>query len=183
MTFAAIDFETTGTVKGYENEPWQIGIVLFDPASGGIDEMWESHLHIPPTRPFSKYAPGRWAQIRDDLAAAPHFHEIWHDISSRIAGVPLVAHNAGTERTILTRLAPLTPFGPWHDTLKMLKRGHPGLPSYKLGAAVDAFALAPMLKRLFPERTFHDALYDAAATALLFSVLAQNNGFHACAAM
>ena len=27
MTYISLDFETTGTVRGWQNEPWQLGLV------------------------------------------------------------------------------------------------------------------------------------------------------------
>ena len=33
MTFVSLDFETTGTVKGFPNEPWQLGLVEIIPGA------------------------------------------------------------------------------------------------------------------------------------------------------
>lgn len=170
--FAAIDFETTGTVKGFPNEPWQLGITTFDPEKGTIIEMWETLLRVSPDRPFSPHAPGRWAKIRESLAEAPSIYEIWPQIAMRITGVPLVAHNASTERTLLTKIAPLTRFGPWRDTLKIAKERYGRLEKHNLGDLAEAFSLTGLVQKLLPERTWHDALFDATATALLYSRIA-----------
>ena len=102
-------------------------------------------------------------------AAAPSFMEMWPEISSRFLGVPLVAHNAATERTILVKSAPLAPFGPWFDTLRIVRRLWPTLKSYTLGDLVRSFGLQARVDALCLGRTWHDALYDACAGAVLFS--------------
>ena len=103
----SLDFETTGTVSGWPNEPWQLGCVEIADGEPVAASCWETYFRIPADRPFSPRAPGRWAQIRAELAAAPSFSEMWPEISSRVVGVPLIAHNAATERTILVKSAPL----------------------------------------------------------------------------
>ena len=153
----SIDFETTGTVAGWENEPWQLGCVEVVDGEPVAASRWETYFRIPVDRPFSPRAPGRWAQIRAELAAAPSFAEMWPELSARLQGVPLVAHNAATERTILVKRAPLAPFGPWFDTLRLVRR------------LVRAFGLQMRVDALCPDRTWHDALYDACAGAVLFS--------------
>ena len=112
MTYISLDFETTGTVRGWPNEPWQLGLVAITDGRPVPESRWETFFRIPADRPFSPRAPGRWAELRDALADAPSFMEIWPDLADRLVGHPLVAHNAATERTILEKRAPLTPFGP-----------------------------------------------------------------------
>jgi len=166
MRITCIDFETTGAVPGYPNEPWQLGMV--DVADGKVDPStkWETLFKVG-DRPFSPRAAGRYAEMRGELAAAPAPLELWPTLARRLVGVPLAAHNAGTERTVLTRLAPLARFGPWVDTLKLGRRLYPGLASHKLGDFVWALGLAARVEGLCPGRTWHDALYDACAGAVL----------------
>ena len=68
---------------------------------------------------------------------------------------------------MLTKLAPMTPFGPWIDTLVYARARYPKLPSHALGDLVEAFGLVEEVERLCPARTWHDALYDACACAAL----------------
>ena len=166
MVWAALDFETTGTVKGWPNEPWQIGIVKVEDGVVLPETRWESLVHVG-DRPFSLRAVGRYAELREELAAAPEFAELWPDIASRLCGTPLIAHNCSTERTVLTKLAPMTQFGPWIDTLVYARARYPGLQSYALGDLVETFGLSDEVERLCPGRTWHDALYDACACAAL----------------
>lgn len=143
MEFAAIDFETTGYEDGGVNEPWQLGLALV--RDGVIVETREWFF---------------------GTAMTPDFEPImsqWEDLYPHLAGRRLVAHNIACERTILTRLAPLTKWGPWVDTLKLAKARYPKLPSYKLGDLCEMFGCVPKLEN----RTWHDGLYDAVACAEL----------------
>lgn len=173
FAFTAIDFETTGAVPGLPNEPWQVGLVAVPAAEDGAPgdrlgraERLESLLRIDPARPFNRYAPGRHAQLRDRLAAAPSLPELWPALAPRLAG-PVAAHNAGTERTLLRAAAPLHVPGPWIDTLALSRAAWPSAPSHALEDLVPALGLRPALDALLPGRAPHDALYDAAACALL----------------
>ncbi len=165
IDFVSLDFETTGTVKGWPNEPWQLGVAVC--SEGAPVQVWECWFRVARDRPFSPRAPGRWAELRETLAAAPTVAERWPDLAARLVGVPLVAHNAATERTLLTKYAPLTPFGPWVDTLKLARRIWPRLASYALGDLIAVFGLQAQVEASCPGRTWHDALYDACAGAVL----------------
>lgn len=163
---AAIDFETTGSVAGYAVEPWQVGIVRLRAGRICPQECFESLLRVG-DRPFNPRAPGRHAQLRTQLAEALPAASQWPDLAAWVTGVPLVAHNAGTERGVLSRLAPLHRFGPWIDTLALVRRTYPGLASSALPDVTEALGLAPRVRALCPERGAHDALYDAFACAAL----------------
>lgn len=147
MEFAAIDFETTGYENGEKNEPWQLGIALV------------RDLQIVETREFFF-----GTSLTPDAEPMMEQWDAWHPY---LAGRRLVAHNIATERTILTRIAPLTKWGPWTDTLKLAKARYPKLPSYALGDLCEMFGLVPQLEG----RTWHDGLYDAVACAGLASYL------------
>ncbi len=162
--FTAVDFETTGAVPGYPNEPWQIGLVRLRNGRICPDERCDALLRVG-DRPFNPRAPGRHAQLRDRLAVAPAFAERWPEFSEWLTGCPLVAHNAGTERTLLSRLVPLHRVGPWIDTLSLVRRACPDLASKALDDVVGALGLRSRVEGLCPGREFHDALYDAYACA------------------
>ncbi len=166
--FTAIDFETTGTVPGFVNEPWQIGAVAFG-ADGAPDaaRSLDSLLRIAPDRPFNRYAPGRHASLRAELAAAPTPAEFWPDVARLVKGAPLAAHNAGTERTTLARIAPLHVPGPWIDTLALARRAWPGRASYALEDLIPELGLTARVEAAAPGRAPHDAYYDAVACGVL----------------
>ena len=165
--FAVIDFETTGTVSGYPVEPWQVGIVRV--ANGQVCEGgFESLLRVG-ERPFNHRAPGRHAQLRAQLAVAPTTDELLPVFSDWLNGVPLVAHNVGTERAMLAKITPLHRFGPWVDTLALARHAYPQLASKSLEDVTVALGLVPHVQALCPEREPHDALYDATACAILLT--------------
>lgn len=151
MEFAAIDFETTGYENGEKNEPWQLGLALVRDGAVVETREWFFGTALTPD-------------------AQPIFDQ-WDDFAPHLIGRRLVAHNIATERTILTRLAPLTKWGPWVDTLKLARARYPKLPSYALGDLCAMFGCVPDIS----DRTWHDALFDAVACANLASVLAMED--------
>ena len=172
----AIDFETTGSVRGFRNEPWQIGLctVSLAPGAPPPSDIGGSFLRIDLRRPFNRHAPGRHAQLRPVLAESPALPDLWPSLAPRLVGRPLVAHNIGTERSVLADAFPLHPFGPWIDTLALARRAWPQLPSHALEDLVPALGLQPALTALCPLWAPHDARYDAVASALLLGhILAQ----------
>ena len=147
MNFAAIDFETTGYDGGGPNEPWQLGLALVE--DGKITETRE------------------WFFGTALTPDAEPIMEQWESFYPFLASRTLVAHNIATERTILRRIAPLTKWGPWRDTLKETKARYRTLHDYSLGTICETFGLVPQI----PGRTWHDALFDAVAAANLALVL------------
>ena len=176
FAFAAIDFETTGSVPGFPNEPWQVGVLAVPAAAEEPPAAFDSLLRIDPARPFNRYAPGRHAKLREELAAAPPLPSLWPRLAPLLAG-PVVAHNAGTERSLLQASAPLHVPGPWIDTLALARRAWPAAPSHALEDLVPALGLLPRLQALLPGREPHDALYDAVACALLLLHLLDQPGW------
>lgn len=168
--FTVIDFETTGSVPGYPNEPWQIGMVSVRAGRVCADTSYSSLLRIG-DRPFNPYAPGRYAMLRDKLVVAPIFSELWPEMTSWLLGPGLVAHNVATERTVLANVAPLHRFGPWVDTCKLARHAYPDLTDHKLETIVSALDLSEYVRDLVPGREAHDALYDAFASAVLLEHL------------
>ena len=166
--FAAIDFETTGSVAGFPVEPWQVGVVYFSPGEEPV--FWESLLQIG-SRPFHPKAPGRHAQIRDELAQAPRLEECLPELRRLCVSCPLLAHNVATEKKCLRQSLPMERFGPWLDTLKLSRAAWPGLPSYKLEDVLASLRVMEKMHEQFPEREAHDALYDAYGSGLILQHL------------
>lgn len=171
LLLTAIDFETTGTAPGWSNEPWQIGICRFVchcDAPPDIVDTFSSLLYIPLERPFNPFTPGRHSKLRQELAASPALYDIWSKIFPLISTTPLVAHNIGTERTILRRIAPLHHLGPWIDTLPLSRSLFPTLSAYSLEELAPSFQLEAAIANAAPAGSApHDALYDAIACAML----------------
>lgn len=167
--YTIIDFETTGTVKGLPEEPWQIGMAKLD-AGAYSPDTYTTHLRIG-NRPFNPYAPGRHAEQRAELAAAPTCAESWPHWMPWLQNRILVAHNAGTEKKILRHIMPMHHWPHWIDTLHLSRRIWPGLPSYTLADICHHAALIPLIRTRCPDRDWHDALFDAIATATLLEWL------------
>ncbi|MEI8242675.1 MAG: exonuclease domain-containing protein [bacterium] len=162
-----LDFETTGAVRGWPVEPWQVGLVRLRGGRVVADERSESLLRVAADRPFNPRAPGRHARLRHELAQATDLPAQWPGLEPWVTGVPLAAHNIGTERGVLEHAAPLHRFGPWIDTLRLTRKAYPQLASCALEDVVAALHLQPRLEALVSGRAPHDALYDAFACALL----------------
>lgn len=166
VQYTVIDFETTGSSKGRPEQPWQVAMVeLLDGRITG--RHYEQYLHVPANRTFNPYAPGRHAEIRDVLAAAPTCAACWPDWKPWLVKKVLVAHNTGTEKKFLRRAAPLHFFGPWVDTLKLSHYLFPDFSEYSLSQICEELELADTLEKWCPGRTWHDALYDAYAAAAI----------------
>jgi DNA polymerase-3 subunit epsilon len=162
-----VDFESTGSVPGYPDQPWQIGLVPVVDGEVIPGEAWETYLHVPEDRPFNPLAPGSWRLVRDQLATAPTLATLWPELRGRVSNVPLVAHNVATEKKFFRAAWPLHRFGPWIDTLKLSRLGFKGLASYDLEQVSGAAGIHRELSGLLPGRAPHDALYDAMASALV----------------
>ena len=143
MDFTALDFETTGYEAGSANDPWQLGIAVVRDSQIVETREWFFGTELTPDF--------------EPLMAQ------WEGFAPYLTGYRLVAHNIACERTILTRVAPLTKWGPWTDTLKLAKARYPKMPSYKLGDLCEAFGCVPQIEG----RTWHDGLFDAVACAEL----------------
>ena len=157
MKFVAIDFETTGYEDGNVNEPWQLGAAVVE--DGAIVTTYEWFF-----RTERAYAAPQGSSAAFPLTLMDQ----WEPVFEVLGGCRLVAHNIACEKTVLTRVAPLTKWGPWVDTLKLAKARYPKLPSYRLGDLCEAFGCVPQLDG----RTWHDGLYDAIACAELACRLA-----------
>lgn len=168
--FTVLDFETTGSVAGYPVEPWQVGMVRMRDGRISPKESYETFFQIG-DRPFNPHTPGRFTLIRDVLAKAPAPGELWPTLNTWLSGVPLVAHNVGTERSVLSRLAPLHRLGPWVDTLHLVRHAYPQLTSNALDEVIRALGLTARVGEVCPAREPHDALYDACACAALLEHL------------
>ena len=161
-----VDFESTGAVRGHPDEPWQAGMV--EMRGGRVTGRYhESYLRVAEGRPFNPYAPGRHAEIRQVLAGAPAMADLWSTWRPWIEGRPLAAHNVGTEKKFLRRAAPMHELGPWIDTLRLARHVRPDLEGHSLSEVAEALGIVARARELCPGRDWHDALFDAFASALV----------------
>jgi DNA polymerase III epsilon subunit-like protein len=172
-----LDYESTGSMRGFPDEPWQIGMVSLK--NGQVDPatLYESLLRIDINRPFNPHAPGRHDQLRGEMAAAPTPQQLWLHIKEHLVGLPLCAHNVATEKRFIRKMAPMHRFGPWIDTLRIARRAWPECSSYALEDLIGELGIQPRIDALCPGRTAHDALYDAVAAGVLLSHLLDQPGW------
>jgi len=171
--FAAIDFESAGAERGATDVPVQVGVALME----GGEILTEHHFvsYLGTDRPI------RWSAQRvhgistADLVGAPELRQLWPRLKGLLDGRAVVAHGAGTERRFL-RAFPLHGFGPWVDTLQVARCLLPGQPKYSLGALVDALGKTAETDTLCPDKSWHDALYDATASLVLLQEIVRVTG-------
>jgi len=166
-TLTVLDFETTGSVPGFDTEPWQVGAVRLMNGRVDPEQMFDSLIRVDVNRPFNAYAPGAHHKLRDEIAAAPDVSNVWKNLESWVTDSPLVAHNIAVEKKFLRQMAPMHRFGPWVDTLVLARKAWPKAPSHKLEDLIAGLGLEPRVRELCPDRAAHDALYDAVAAAVL----------------
>ncbi len=164
----AIDFETTGSVRGQANLPWQIGMAAIIGGAVSADGGLSMYLNVPEEHHFNPYAPGRWGELRDVLSRSPSIRGAWPELSPWLLGHPLLAHNVPTERKILKDAFPMHEFGPWIDSLSMSRMAYPAMRSHSLSDILDLLGLTPQVEELCPNLAPHDAFYDAVGCACLF---------------
>jgi DNA polymerase-3 subunit epsilon len=165
--FTAIDFESAGAASGMTDTPVQIGLMSWSVDIGHSD-AFVSHLYTD--------QPIRWSARKvhgigpDDLASAPTLLSLWPELKKRLVGAVVVAHGKGTEKRFL-RAFPGHGFGPWIDTLLLARAAWPDLPDHSLGTICDQLGLSDKVRTLVPEKSWHDALFDAAASLVVLAHL------------
>ncbi|MCU0856990.1 MAG: 3'-5' exonuclease [Pontiellaceae bacterium] len=170
-TLTVLDFETTGSVPGFDAEPWQVGAVRL--VNGRVDPsvVFNSLVRVDINRPFNVYAPGKHHRLREEIAAAGEVSKVWKQLEGWVTGCPLAAHNTATEKKFLRQMAPMHQFGPWVDTLALTRRAWPKAPGHKLEDLIAGLKLGIRVRECCPDGEAHDALYDAVACAVLLEHL------------
>lgn len=160
--FAAIDFESAGSAPGRTDEPVQIAIAHL--AGQTITESLRSYVKAgsPVTWAARKVHGITDAMIHD----APALMDLWPQIKSNMEGCWVVAHGAATERRFL-RVFPFHSFGPWVDTLDLVRAVYPGLASHALGEVIRALGLEHEAEIQSDGFRWHDAGSDAVASLVL----------------
>lgn len=167
QTFAAIDFESAGAERGKTDVPVQIGMATWSAESGHSDHFVS---FIRADRAITWSAQKVHGITSDDLAEAPSLMLLWPTIKSILHQRIVVAHGHGTEKRYL-RAFPAHGFGPWIDTLQLSRAAWPELESHALGDVCGHFELTTQISTLIPNKTWHDALYDATASLILLEYL------------
>lgn len=162
-TFTAIDFESAGTAPGKTDAPVQIGTCTWN-TEEGVSDTWISYIHT--IQDITWSAQKVHGITHEDLRDAPKLMLLWPKIKRRLKDRAVVAHGHGTEKRFLHAF-PGHGFGPWIDTLQLSRAAWPELPSHSLGDLCIALELEDKVTEIVPEKTWHDALYDAVASIVL----------------
>jgi len=162
-TFTAIDFESAGTAPGKTDAPVQIGTCSWT-STNGISDTWISYIYTDQDITWS--AQKVHGITHADLRNAPKMMLLWPAIKRRLKNNIVVAHGHGTEKRFLHAF-PGHGFGPWLDTLQLSRAAWPNLPSHSLGDLCKSLDLEEKVTAVVPEKTWHDALYDAVASIIL----------------
>jgi DNA polymerase-3 subunit epsilon len=165
--FAAIDFESAGATRGMTDSPVQIGLMSWS-VDGGYGDSFASYLHT--NRPIQWSAQKVHGISSVELDNAPTLISLWPELKKRLEGSIMVAHGKGTEKRFL-RAFPGHGFGPWIDTLLLARSAWPDLPDHSLGSICDQLCLSNHVRALVPEKSWHDALFDAAASLVVLAHL------------
>ena len=166
-TFAAIDFESAGAERGKTDVPVQIGMATWSQDNGHADHFVS---FIRADRPITWAAQKIHGITVDDLDGAPQLMLLWPQIKAIMSKRIAVAHGHGTEKRYL-RAFPAHGLGPWVDTLQLARAAWPELTSHALGDVCTHFRLTGKINNLVPNKTWHDALYDTAASLVLLEHL------------
>jgi len=166
-SFAGIDFESAGAAKGKTDVPVQIGMGTWS-ISEGYQNLYVSFIRA--DRPITWSAQKVHGITTDDLSDAPPMMMLWPVVKKTLSQRVVVAHGYGTEKRYL-RAFPAHGFGPWIDTLLLSRAAWPDLPSHALGSLCCHFKLQDKITSLVPNKTWHDALYDAVASLVLLEFL------------
>lgn len=164
LPVAAIDFESAGAAPGETDHPVQVGIVRVDALLQDIQPLRDCFCsYIACDRPVRWSAAKVHGITTDMLTDAPPFFSLWPELKARLSDCVVLGHNPATEQRFL-KTFPGHGFGPWLDTLVLSRQALPGLTDYSLSAVCDTLGLTPGLQTLLPDRRWHDALFDAAAS-------------------
>ena len=165
--FTAIDFESAGAARGMTDSPVQVGLACWS-LDAGYGDAFVSYLCTD--------QPVQWSARKvhgigpEHLADAPSLLSLWPELKRRLAGAVVVAHGKGTEKRFL-RTFPGHGFGPWIDTLLLARAAWPDAGDHSLGALCESRGLTAAVQAMVPGKSWHDALFDAAASLVLLDHL------------
>ncbi len=159
MNFTAIDFETA---TGYRNSACAVGMVTVE--NGKITEKYISLIQPPENRFWRRFTDEIHGISWRDTLNAPTFAELYPEISKRLFGRTLVAHNAKFDRDVLQQTMkhhgldyPNLQLPDWECTLEIYRK-----------KGFNPADLATCCNHLGIELNHHEALSDALACADLY---------------
>lgn len=167
MELAVVDVEGNG------QRPVDIVEIAVVPVSaGGVVGEFRSWLVQPP-RPITAIVTEKVHGIsNEDVASAPPWADIAHEVMAALGDRALVAHNASVEHDALARHLPAYRPPAILDTLAIARRLWPELPKHGLSDLLQARGIR--MGTRYGSR--HRAGYDAQATAWILRQLAEEAG-------
>jgi DNA polymerase III epsilon subunit-like protein len=159
-------------VEGNGQRPPDIVELAVVPIDGGRVGSFRSWLVRPPRAITAMVTERVHGITNEDVADAPEWAEVAHEVAGALEGRILVAHNAGVERKLLERYLPDYHPPQVIDTLVLARKQWPTLHGYGLSDLIEARGIR-MTSR-YGRR--HRAGYDAYATAQLYLQLAEAAG-------
>jgi DNA polymerase-3 subunit epsilon len=170
--FTAIDFESAGAARGMTDIPVQVGLASWSDQDGH-GANFVSYLST--ERPVLWTAKKIHGIGNEVLEGAPTLLSLWPELKNRLTGAVVVAHGKGTEKRFM-RAFPGHGFGPWVDTLLLARAAWPEWPDHSLGELCRTRDLTEKVRALVPEKSWHDALFDAVASLVLLEDLIDEFG-------
>lgn len=154
--FAAIDFETA---NGQRSSVCAVGVVIV--REGKVVDKFYSLIQPVPNY-FTYFTTAVHGLTRKDTDGMPTFPEVWRQVSDKIAGLPLVAHNKpfdeGCLKAVFKEYRMEYPGYEFHCTLSASRR-RLQLPCHQLHVVAEACG--------YDLRNHHHALADAEACAAI----------------
>lgn len=153
--FAAIDFETANSER---SSVCSVGVVI---VRDGVIVEKIYRLIRPRPNFYTRWTTAIHGMTVRDTADAPDFDQIWPEIATAVAGLPLVAHNSPFDEGCLRAVHKIYgmpyPDYQFHCTCRASRRAHHHLHNHQLHTVSEACG--------FDLRAHHHALADAEACA------------------
>ena len=134
LDFVVVDVEGNG------QQPPDLVELAVVPVRSGVIRDPTSWL-VKPDQPIKHFATQIHGLSSKDVAGAPAFAAIAHQVRNAVDALALVAHNAHIDVAVLSRKIEGWQVPEVFDTLRLARRLLPGRPSYRLGALTDEFRL------------------------------------------
>lgn len=164
--FAVLDFETANPER---DSICSLGIVIVENCE--IVDSYYTKVN-PQTMYFNKYCVEAHGLTYRDVKNSPKIDEVWKKVHRMIDGSPIVAHNAGFERSCINACADM--YGiendyKYIDTLKIARKYYKDTPNSKLNTVCESIG--------YKIKNYHNALDDAYACAYLLIDAIKNKGY------
>ncbi|BEG97788.1 3'-5' exonuclease [Bacteroides sedimenti] len=154
-SFAAIDFETA---NGQRSSVCSVGVIIVE--DGIITDRFHSFIRPRPNF-YTYWTTQVHGMTFEDTKESPDFPDVWANVSSRLNGLPLVAHNSpfdeGCLKAVFNLYGLSYPDYQFYCTCRLSKKMHKGLVNHQLHTVSQHCG--------YDLKQHHHALADAEACA------------------